>query len=61
MQYPITEIQVSRTLRLPGFLDIQNMKEVRLSALLTGRLYPEEIFMLLISVRSYRAIVGRKD
>ena len=32
----------SRRLRFPTFLDNRHMKVVRLSALLTGRLYPQE-------------------
>jgi hypothetical protein len=52
--------KVSRKSRLPEFLDNRHMKEVRSSALGNGRVYPQEIFLTLISVRGWvksRAIV----
>jgi len=47
---PRTGPEVSRKLRLPNFVTTAQ-DGGRLSALRTGRLYPQEIVLLLISVR----------
>ena len=43
--------QGSWMLRLPEFLDNRHMNVVTLSALLTGRLYPQKISLILISIK----------
>jgi hypothetical protein len=48
----LSRCRPGQALGVPGeFLDSRHMKVVRLSALRTGRLYPQEGFLVLISVR----------
>jgi hypothetical protein len=48
---PGQALRAAGGLRFPEFLDNRHMKVVKLSALRTGGLYPQAIFLVFISVR----------
>jgi hypothetical protein len=47
----LSRYRPGQALGVPEFLDNRHMKVVRLSALSTGHLYPQEEFLVLVSVR----------